>query len=398
MGSNLSEIGGWMQQTAEMWLVLELTGSGTMLGIHTALRFGPVLILGAYGGLLTDRFDRLRMLLLTQGLHTLASIMLIMVALMPEVAVVLLFVNAGFRGFINAVDNPLKRRFLRDLASDAELPNAVALNSTIGTVSRTGGPAAAGILIASVGILWCFVINTISFLFVLVALLMVDRKKLRPSPVAMKGRGQIRAGFAYAVAEPRILGPLVVAFVAGVFAWNYAVIVPAYVTDTLGGDASLYGVLLSVVGVGAFIGALAMSRQSMEHERAVYWPLVVTALSLFLAAALPQVGSAALAMLLLGAGGTAVTVVVQTQLQLVAKDEMMGRVMALFSMAFVGSKPIGGAVGGGLIDLVDARFAFAIGALATSGLLLWLGLRTRRPVPATRRELRRFRRVRGRQT
>lgn len=371
-----------MQQTAEMWLVLELTGSGTLLGIHTALRFGPVLLLGAYGGLITDRADRLKLLLLTQGLHTLASAMLIVVALMPDIAVMLLFLNAGFRGFINAVDNPLKRRFLRDLATDNELPNAVALNSTIGTVARTGGPAAAGLLIATVGILWCFVINTISFVFVLIALLMIDRDKLRPSAAAVRGRGQVRAGFAYAANEPRILLPLVVAFVAGVFAWNYAVIMPAYVTDTLQGDASLYGVLLAVVGVGSFVGAFAMSRTSMRHERAVYLPLLVTTVALLVAAAASVTPVAMVAMLLLGAGGTAVTVVVQTQLQLVASDEMMGRVMALFAMAFVGSKPIGGAVGGGLIDLVNAQFAFGIGAVATAGLLLWLGLRARR-APST---------------
>lgn len=380
VGSNLSSFGNWMQQTAELWLVLQLTGSGTALGIHTALRFGPLLVLGPYGGLITDRFDRLRLLLLTQSAHALVSVMLVGVALMPEPAVMLIYLNAAARGVLNLVDNPLRRRFLRDLADDHELPNAVALESAGGTLSRAIGPALAGAVTAAFGVLWCFIVNTLSFVFVLVAIVMIDRDALRPSPVAVKGRGQIRAGFAYVGREPRIFAPLVISFVVGVFVWNYVVIVPAYASITLSGDASLYGLLLSAAGIGSFFGAMWMSRVKVHDDRQVHIALTTAAIALLIAAALPTVAAAMVAMLLVGAGGTAVITAVQTQLQMVSADEMMGRVMALFSMAFVGSKPIGGAIGGGLIDLLDARFAFGINALATAGLLLWLGVRRRRSV------------------
>jgi len=378
VGSNLSSFGNWMQQTAELWLVLQLTGSGTALGIHTALRFGPLLLFGPYGGLITDRSDRLRLLLITQALHALASVMLVAVALLPDPTVLLVYANAGARGFINLVDNPLRRRFLRDLATDEELPNAVALESAGGTISRAVGPALAGAITAAFGVLWCFVVNTLSFAFVLVALLMIDRSKLRPAVIATRGPGQIRAGFAYASREPRILAPLVISFVVGVFAWNYVVIAPVYASVTLSGDASLYGLLLSAAGLGSFIGAVAMSRAAVHGARQTHLALLATTVALLIAAAIPEVAAAMTAMVLLGAGGTAVITAVQTQLQMVSADEMMGRVMALFSMAFVGSKPIGGAIGGGLIDLIGAQFAFGVGAVANAGLLLWLGLRARK--------------------
>lgn len=380
IGSNLSSFGNWMQQTAELWLVLQLTGSGTALGIHTALRFGPLLVFGPYGGLITDRYDRLMLLKVTQVLHALVSVLLVVVVLLPDPTVLLVYLNAGIRGGINLVDNPLRRRFLRDLATDEQLPNAVALESAGGTISRAVGPALAGLVIAGFGIVWCFVVNTLSFAFVLVAIWMLDRSILRPSQAASRGRGQVRAGFAYVGREPRIFAPLVISFVVGVFVWNYVVIAPAYASITLDGDASLYGLLLSVAGIGSFIGAVAMSRVAVHDDRWANVSLVVAAAGLFVAASLPSVPAAMAAMLLIGAGGTAVITVVQTQLQMVSSDEMMGRVMALFSMAFVGSKPIGGAIGGGLIDLLGSRFAFAIGALATACLLLWLGLRGRRTV------------------
>ena len=372
IGQQLSNGGLWMQQTAELWLILELTGSGTALGLHAVFRFGPLLLFGAHGGLVGDRFPRLRTLTITQTLHALGASVLVFVALSPDPSLAVIYAVGLFQGSVNAIDNPLRRTFIRDLASDAELPNAVALNSTMATVTRTLGPAVAGLTIALVGVVGCFAVNTLSYGAVLIALSRLDRSTMRPPTFAPKGRGQVRAGLSYAWGDLPIRRTLAVSGVVGIFAWNYNTIMPVYATTALGGGASLYGYLLSIVGVGSFVGALVAARAVGRHDARLVASMGLLVVALVSVALAPGIVAASVSLLLLGAAGTSVVIASQTRLQLRARDEMAGRIMALFSVLFVGSKPIGGALGGWLIDLSGPRLAFAFGAVVIGVAGLWL--------------------------
>jgi predicted MFS family arabinose efflux permease len=378
IGVTLSHLGLWMETTAVLWLLLELTGSGTALGIHSVVRFGPILVFGTYGGLLTDRIERLTLLKATQSLHAVTAAMLLAIVLAPNPSVVAIYATGLAQGLINAVDNPLRRGFIRDMSSDEELPNAVALNSTLATVNRTLGPALGGILIASVGIVWCFVINTVSYAALLIALSSIDRHRLRPPTFAPAGRGQVRAALRYASRDDQIWRTLAVAAVVGTFAWNYGVLVPVYATATMNGDATLYGLMLSTVGAGSFVGALAMAGGSGAHETRMFAALLAIVGSLGLAALAPGVIVACLALFVLGGSGTAVLISSQTHLQLRVNDQMSGRIMALFSVAFLGTKPLGGAFGGWLIDVSGPRLAFGAGALIVAVVGLWASIHRRR--------------------
>lgn len=361
IGQSFSLTGHWMQATAEAWLILELTGSGTALGVHSLIRFGPVLVFGVHGGLLTDRMERLKLLKITQGLSALSAMALVAIVLSGNPSVIAVYAVGFFQGFVNAVDNPLRRGFIRDMSSDRELPNSVALNSTLATVYRTVGPALGGMTIAAFGTLWCFAANAVSYIAVFISLYGIDKSRLRPPQFAPPGRGQVRAVYSYAFSDPRIWTVLAAIALVGTFAWNYGVLVPVYATETLGGSASLYGFMLSVIGVGSFVGALVTARARGDHDRLLARSVVGVVLSMFGAAVAPTPEVAAAALFLLGAFGTSVVINAQTHLQLMASDQMSGRIMALFSIGFVGSKPLGGMIGGWLIDLSSPRLAFAVG-------------------------------------
>jgi MFS family permease len=366
IGVSLSHLGLWMETTAVLWLLLELTGSGTALGIHSVVRFGPMLLFGAHGGLLTDRVERLKLLKITQSLHALSAVVMIGVVLMPDPSVLAIYLLGFAHGCINAVDNPLRRGFIRDLSSDKELPNAVALNSTAGTINRTFGPALGGMTIAAFGVLWCFVINAVSYAAVLIALSLIDRNKLRPPHYAPTGRGQVRAAFRYALDDPQIWRTLVVVAAVGTFAWNYGVLMPVYATATMGGDAALYGLMLSTVGAGSFVGALVTARSSGPQDRRMHGALAIIVAAMVATALAPSVLVASIALFVLGGAGTSVIITSQTHLQLRVHDQMSGRVMALFSVAFLGSKPMGGALAGWLIDLSGPRLGFGAGAVVVA--------------------------------
>ena len=378
VGVFLSHLGTWMQMTAELWLILELTGSGTALGIHSLVRFTPVLVFGAHGGLLTDRVERLRLLKFTQGMHMVAATALVSMMLFFEPSVIVIYAVGLVQGFVNAVDNPLRRGFIRDMSSNEELPNAVALNSTLATINRTFGPALGGFTIATFGVFWCFVVNAFSYLAVLVALSLIDRSTLRPPSRAPSGRGQVRAAYRYAWSDDRIWTTLVIVTAVGTFGWNYGVLMPVYATVTMGGDATVYGLMLSTIGVGSFVGALIMARASGDHRRRTIRALSLTVLAMLLVAAAPNIWLASAALAILGGAGTSVIIGAQTLLQLTVHDEMSGRIMALYTMAFLGTKPVGGLLAGWLIDLSGPRLGFAAGATAVGAAALWVTARDRR--------------------
>lgn len=363
-GQSLSNVGMWVQTTAELWLLLQLTGRGSALGVHAALRFGPLLVFGAHGGLVGDRFDRLRLLKLTQIGLALAAVVLAAASWMSQPSVVLIYVIVLAQGAINAVDNPLRRTFIRDLVDDPNLASAVSLHSSAATLSRTVGPAVAGVLIAGVGIQWCFTINAVSYGAVLVGLATIDPAHLRPRTAVPRAPRQVREGLVYAWRTPSIRDVLLLTFVVSMLGWNWNVILPVYATSAFDGGASTYGTLASMLGVGSLIGALLIGRRT--ELRARHLSLCSTALSIALAvtAWAPTFAIGILGVVLLGSAGTAFIVATQAKVQLCVTDAMSGRVLALYSVVFMGAKPLGGLIAGWITDMGGPRTAFTLGAIA----------------------------------
>lgn len=363
IGQGLSNTGMWVQQTAELWVILQLTGSGAALGLHSLLRFGPILVFGVYGGLFTDRIDRRKLLIATQGLHTVSTTTLTIAAWLGSASLPLIYGVVLAQGLVNAVDNPLRRGFIRDLSSDEELANAVSLNGTMGTVTRTIGPAIGGLLITAFGVEWCFGINAVSYVAVLASLFMIDRGALRPFQPVLRGPGQLREGFRYALGSDWIRTTLILVAVLSTFAWNWNVLLPVYATATFGGDASLYGLLQSLLSIGSFVGALAIARVVRPQGRhLIVWGGILAA-SLAVTATAPVLAVGIAGLVLLGMAGTSFTIAAQARLQINVDDAMSGRIMALFTVGWVGSKPVGGLIGGWIMDAGGPRAAFGVGGV-----------------------------------
>jgi MFS family permease len=360
VGQAFSQTGNWFQQTAEIWLILQLTGSGTAVGLASALRFGPLLFFGIPAGLLVDRFDRRRLMLTTQSLYAIATGAMAVAAFAASPSLPFIYAMILVQGCVGAIDNPLRRSIVRDLVSDADLPNAVSLNSTMHTVARSIGPAVAGILIVLVGVPLCFALNSISYAVVLVSLVLLDRRRFRPAIKVPATPGQLREGFRYAWANRRIRRALIMVTVFGLTGLNWNVILPVYSTVTFGGDASQYGLLVGILGVGAMTGGLLVARVtsiSGGHFRNVG---VLMAVAFGITALAPNLPVAVVGLALLGAAATSFQIFAQTRLQLEADDLYSGRILAIYSVALVGTKPIGGLIVGVIMDTAGGpRVAFA---------------------------------------
>jgi MFS family permease len=374
-GQAVSQTGNWFQQTAEIWLILTLTGSGAAVGLLSALRFGPLLLFGIPAGLLVDRLDRRRLLLTTQGIYMLAAATLAVVTFSASPSIHVVYAMVLAQGIVGAVDNPLRRSFVRDLVTDEELPNAVSLNSTMHTMARSVGPAIAGFLIAAVGVPLCFAINAVSYGVVLVSLLLLNPRAFRAARRLAPAKGQLRAGFRYAWANRRIRRTLAMVTVLGLSALNWNVILPVYATETFGGGSSLYGVLVALLGVGAFVGGVVVARTTIisgSHFRVVG---ALMAISFVVVSIAPVLPIAFFGLAMLGAAATSFQILAQTRLQLEADDAMSGRILAIYSVALVGTKPIGGLVVGIATDSWGPRIAFGACAVVVAVLIGTLAYR-----------------------
>ena len=360
-GHGISNTGMWIQQTAELWAILELTNSGVALGLHSVLKFGPVLVFGAYGGLLSDRINRRTLMLITQVVLLVATSLIAIAAVAGFLTLPLIYVVVFVQGLVNAVDNPLRRGFVHDLSTDEELTNALSLSSGVATLTRTLGPAIAGFLIAGVGIEWCFVVNGVSYLAVLISLLMINVKELRPSKPVPREKAQLREGFHYAMQNRRVRITLVMVAIVSVFAWNWHAILPVYTTDVLGGDAGLFGVLLSTMSFGSFIGAVASARMERVTGRHLVGAGLTIAVAMLILALAPGIATSIAGLLLFGAAGTTFVVASQARIQLNSGNDMIGRMMALYTIGWQGSRPLGAMLAGVIIDVRGPRYAFGLG-------------------------------------
>src|SRR5918997_996125 len=370
-GQIVSQAGTWMQSVAIVWVVLELTGSGLALGLVTAAEFLPVLVLGAWAGVIADRVDHHRMMIVTQAAFMALAFTLSALTLTGTVTVPALFVLALVFGIINAFDNPSRRALVVELVPATEVPNAVALNSALMTGSRVIGPAIAGLLIAGPGAGTAFALNTVSYLAVIGALVRMDRSTFRTSPRVAKAKGQLREGLRYVWRTAELRLPLIMLGVIGMTAFNYQVTLPLLAERTFGGTATTFTLLFATLSVGSVAGALVVARQSDMSVGFLVRAgagLAVSTAALALAPTLPLALIAALAV-----GFTNVEIVsgANAVVQLRAAPAMRGRVLALLGVVFLGSTPIGSPIIGFVAETLGPRVAIGVGGLATALVVAW---------------------------
>lgn len=383
-GNTVSAIGTWMNFTASAWLVLQLTDSGTALGANVALYFLPVLLLGAYGGVLADRFDKRHILMITQSSYAVVALTLWALVATDVVQLWMVYTLSLASGVVTAIDNPSRQSFYVEMVGEEHVRNAVSMNSAAFTGSRVIGPAVAGVLIATVGIATCFLVDGLSYVAVLLALAAMRPAELHPQQRTTRTRGHLVAGLRYVWATDQLRRPLIAMAIVFTVSFNFAVFVPLLAERTFGGDAGTFGALSALAGVGSFVGAIVMaSRVPEPRMRDLAWWSVGSGASLVLAGLSPTLWFAGLAMIPMGFTIMAFMITGNTMLQLNARPEARGRVMALYGIVFLGSTPIGAPIAGVIGEHLGARTGFVIsGAVAAALGVALLAARRRATVPA----------------
>jgi MFS family permease len=382
VGQLISQVGNWLTLVAQTLLVLKLTDSGIALGVLTAAQFGPILILGPWSGLVADRSDKRKLLLIVQTIAMLQSFTLAALAFTGHPPLLAIYGVAFVGGLTLAFDNPARRAFVTEMVDEEDINNAVSLNSALMTGARVVGPALAGALVVTAGFGWCFAIDGISYLAVLYSLWRMRPSELHRSPATPKAKGQIREGLRYARSVRDLWVPLTMMAVVGTLAYNFQVVFPLFTIRDLGGTDANFTILFSVVSVGALAGALVVARRKRIDIRAVALASLGYGTALTIMSFVPNLRLAYAVGLLVGLGSigflTASTAIVQ-----IKSDPMMrGRVLALQAMLFLGSTPIGGPIVGWICQQWGARYGILVGAAAAVGAGVWGLVLDRRPQPA----------------
>ncbi|HEY2813024.1 MAG TPA: MFS transporter [Acidimicrobiales bacterium] len=389
-GQLISQVGNWLTLVAQTLLVLKLTDSGIALGALAAAQFGPVLILGPWGGLVADRSDKRKLLLIVQTIAMMQSFALAVLGFSHSPPVLAVYAVAFIGGTTMAFDNPTRRAFVVEMVDQDDMNNAVSLNSALMTTSRVIGPAVAGLLVATVGFGWCFLLDGLSYIAVLVALWMMRTEELRAAPPTRRGKGQVREGFRYARSVTAISVPLVMMGVIGTLSYNFQTVFPLFATRDLHGDDTTFTVLFSIVSVGALIGALGVARRTVISVRTVAMTALGYGVGLSAMAIAPNQAIAFVLAPLLGFSSIAFLTASTAIVQIEAAPEMRGRVLALQAMLFLGSTPIGAPIVGWVSEQFGARYGIGLGAVAALLAGAWGLARARRcgPDMALPREVR----------
>ncbi|HCO01936.1 MAG TPA: MFS transporter [Actinobacteria bacterium] len=384
-GQLLSSIGTWMQGVAAPLLVLHLTHSGVALGIDTALTFLPILVAGGYGGLFADRYDNRRIQILTQIVYGILAFTLFALVRTHVIHVWMIYCISFLSGCVTAVDMPTRQSFYLELVGPDDLTNAMSLNTASFNGARIVGSVAGAALIAAYGAATAFLVNSLSYLLALGALLLIHTSELRPRRKVERHPGQIREGFRYAWETPALRLPFVVMGTVFLFAFNFSVLLPLLAVRNFHGSPGTYGRMLALMGAGSLVGALAMaSRSSMANVRRLCVLGLVTGGVTLAVGVAPWLVLAYVELPLLGAAFIAFAITANSTLQLTSSDEMRGRVMALYTMVFLGSTPIGAPIAGFVGQHVNARAGLIGGGViaVAAGLYGLASLRSLQPEAA----------------
>ena len=364
IGQTISSIGSWMQSLAVIWLVLEITNRSDRLGIVTALQFLPILLLGAPAGVLADRVDNRRLLVVTSILSGLVAVAFGVVAAGDHVTIWWIYALTTALGLVLAVERPAMQAILFQLVGPDLLPGAVAANGTINSVSRLIGPAAAGALIATVGVQTCFFINAASYVVVVGALIALRSSELVPRPLIGSAKGKLRAGFAYVRTHREVARPLLVMVAVGTVALNFQTTFPSLVRFGFHRGAGAVGTAMSVSAIGSLVGGIYIAGVKPHPRRTLGIVLIGFAASCVVISVMPSFWTFVAMSVVLGFASASFQTVNTSVLQQATEPSMLGRVMALHQIAWFGSTPVGALLMGWVIQLSSPRVPFALGGLA----------------------------------
>jgi MFS family permease len=364
-GQLVSVAGTWMQTVAQSFVVLDLTHSGTQLGLTTAARFLPMFLFGPVGGVFADRMDKRRVLYLTQTLSGLLAAAFAVLVGTGSLRLWTVYLLALALGLVNVFDNPARQAFISEMVTADDLANAVTLNSVAMNMARVFGAALGGVIAAAIGLALCFAVNALSFGAVLISLVVMRGSELSPAVRLPRRKRQVRAGLRYVRSTPELLIPLIMIAVIGTLAWEFQVSLPLMANKVFGGGAAAYGVMASVMGIGAVVGGLISAARPRPRARALCLAAVGWGIAILAAAAAPTLPLELTALVFVGYGSITFNSLAKTTLQLAAEPTMRGRVMALWALAWLGSTPIGGPIVGWVGQNAGARWSLVIGGLPT---------------------------------
>lgn len=363
-GQAVSMSGTWMITIAQGLLVLSLTGSGTALGVVTALQTVPVLLLGAWGGVIVDRYPKRQILYFTQSSQLLTALAIGILIITGDIRLWMVFVAALVNGVIKVFDNPTRQTFVREMVGTDHLTNAVSLNSMTMNLARVAGPALAGVLVATVGLGVCFVIGGLSYLAVLYMLTRMRAAELQPAVMVKRAKGQMAAGWNYVRTEPVVRNVLIMMAIIGTFTYEFSVVLPLLAEFTFNNGASGYAALTSAMGVGAVLGGLYTAGRRRNAGRMLLLSAALFGGSVMLVAVAPSFTFAVIGMVVVGFFSINFTSLANVTIQLGSRPDMQGRVMSFWSIAFLGTTPIGGPIMGYVGEHAGARMALLIGGIA----------------------------------
>lgn len=363
-GATVSNVGTWMQRTAQDWVVLtKLTHhNAAAVGIVMALQFGPLVLLLPLTGFAADHLDRRRLLLVTQTIMGLLALGLGLLTMTGLLQLWHVYVFALLLGCVGAFDSPARQTFVSDLVPEAELSNAVALNSASFNAARMVGPAIAGVLIAAVGSGWVFLINAASFGAVIAALGLLRPGELYRRKRTAPTRRGFAEGFRYVWSRPDLKAILLMLFLVGTFGLNFPIFISTMTVMVFHAGAARYGLLTSTMAVGSVVGALLAARRERPRMALLLLTTTVLGLAFALAAMMPTLGLFGLALILVGASAQTFTTTVNSVLQLSTEPAMRGRVVAILLAVAVGGTPIGAPLVGWMADSLGPRWALGLGA------------------------------------
>ena len=386
-GQSVSLIGTWITRIATSWLVYRLTGSALLLGVVGFCGQIPTLLLSPVAGVLVDRHDRHRILVITQVLSALQSLALALLALPGIITVREILFLQVVQGVINAFDTPARQSFIVDMIEDrADLPNAIALNSSMVNGSRIIGPSIGGVIIAAVGEGWCFMIDAISYVAVIASLLAMLVAKKPPRDQNTRVVEELRAGFMYVSRSVPMRSALLLLALVATMGMPYTVLMPAIASGVLHGGAHTLGFLMTASGLGALAGALYLASRSsvLGLGRAMVVATIAFGVGLVAFSLSHAVWLSLLLLPIVGGGMMVETASTNTILQTIVEERMRGRVMSFYTMAFLGTAPLGSLLAGVAADRIGAPMTIFFGGLACVAAGIWFAAR----LPAIRALLR----------
>jgi MFS family permease len=391
-GQLISVPGTWLQTVAQAWLVLELSSSGSALGVTVALQTVPVLLLGAWTGSVADRIDKRKLLIGTQATQGLLAAILGTLALTGAVQLWMVWILALGLGITRSFDTPTRQAFVSELVEGPSLARAIGINSTVVSAARMIGPAAGGVIIAAVGVGWCFMLNAVSFVGPLIGLLAMDASKLyRPEIPPTRKPHAVRAGLRYVRNRRDLLIPLLMMALVGTLAFEFQVTIPLMAHSAFHLGATGFGLLYAAMGAGAVVSGVTLAGKVPGRVRTLAISATAFGIALGAAALVPTPAGAAICLAVAGAASVVYSSSTNGTLQIRADPSMRGRVVALYIIAFMGSTAVGGPLVGVVGQVFGPRASLWVGAIGCAAAVLLalayeLRERGRREPARTRRD------------